>query len=61
MACSAHILSLWQRMCDQEEDKAYRLIFDYYYDRLLRFAISYVSVKEEAEEIVLDVFLNVWM
>ncbi|MBX5439452.1 MAG: RNA polymerase sigma-70 factor, partial [Thermoflavifilum sp.] len=32
-----------------------------YYDRLLRFAISYVSVKEEAEEIVLDVFLNVWM
>jgi RNA polymerase sigma-70 factor (family 1) len=61
MACSAHILLLWQRMSDDEYEKAYRMIFDYYYDRLLRFAVSYLSVREEAEEIVLDVFLNIWL
>ncbi|PJJ75712.1 RNA polymerase sigma-70 factor (ECF subfamily) [Thermoflavifilum aggregans] len=61
MACPANILSLWQHMNDEEGEKAYRMIFDYYYDRLLRFAICYVSVREEAEEIVLDVFLNIWL
>ncbi|SFV27057.1 RNA polymerase sigma-70 factor [Thermoflavifilum thermophilum] len=61
MACPVHILSLWQRMCHDEGEKAYRMIFDYFYDRLLRFAISYISIREEAEEIVLDVFVNVWL
>nr|WP_321411964.1 RNA polymerase sigma-70 factor [uncultured Carboxylicivirga sp.] len=39
---------------------AFDLIFDKYGNRLFAFAISYLKSKEEAEELVQDVFLKLW-
>jgi len=38
----------------------YREIYQKYYPRLILFAIAYVSVEEDAENIVQDVFLMIW-
>jgi RNA polymerase sigma-70 factor (ECF subfamily) len=40
---------------------AFRQFYYDHFDRLYRFACSYLEVAEEAEEIVSDVFLNIWL
>ncbi len=41
-------------------EKGFKLVFETYYPRLLRFANSYVDDRFEAENIVQDVFLKLW-
>ncbi|GAA3583411.1 RNA polymerase sigma-70 factor [Snuella lapsa] len=45
----------------KNEDKfAYRVLYNVYYPKLLHIAKSYVANKEDAEEIVQDVFVKIW-
>ncbi len=39
---------------------AYRSLYDVYYPKLLHIAKSYVANKQDAEEIVQDVFVKIW-
>ncbi|MDF9801289.1 RNA polymerase sigma-70 factor (family 1) [Catalinimonas alkaloidigena] len=41
-------------------ERSYRLLFDKYHQKILRVSLSMGLVKEDAEEIVQDVFLLVW-
>ena len=41
-------------------EKGFKLVFETYYPRLLRFANTYVDDRFEAENIVQDVFLKLW-
>ena len=47
-------------MALDRDEQAYRQLFFYYYPRLVRFALSFVTIKEAAEEVVSDVLLKVW-
>lgn len=42
------------------DKKAFRLLFDRYYQKLFHSAIYYLSSKELAEEAVSDVFYTIW-
>lgn len=44
----------------QGDDLAYRLIFDHYYPRFFAACHKSVRQREDCEEIVLNVFLNIW-
>ena len=41
-------------------DKGFKLVFETFYPRMLRFAEAYVGDRFEAENIVQDVFLKLW-
>lgn len=43
------------------DEWAFRQFYYHYFDRLFKFACSYLEVAEEAEEVVSDVFLNIWL
>ncbi|HEX5555472.1 MAG TPA: RNA polymerase sigma-70 factor [Chitinophagaceae bacterium] len=48
-------------LISQENDQqAFKELYGFYFFRLLRFCISIVHAKEPAEEIVNDVFMNLW-
>ena len=42
------------------DEQAFRQFFHLYSDRLFRFANAILQVPQEAEEVVSDVFLNIW-
>lgn len=42
------------------DEKAFRLLFDMYYQQLFHQAFYYLSSKEQAEEAVSDVFFIIW-
>lgn len=42
------------------DEKAFRLLFDMYYQQLFHHAFYYLSSKEQAEEAVSDVFFIIW-
>lgn len=47
--------------CLNEGNKeAFKVLFELYYNKLLYFAQSYISNKEDAEEIIQDVFVKIW-
>jgi RNA polymerase sigma-70 factor (family 1) len=43
------------------DELAFRQLYHHYFDRLFKFACSYLQLEEEAEEVVSDVFLNIWL
>ncbi|MFH5834343.1 RNA polymerase sigma-70 factor [Halalkalibaculum sp. DA3122] len=49
-----------RRVREQGDRSAFKKIFRAYYKRLHGFARSYVGSVEEAEDIVQEVFLNIW-
>ena len=55
------IRSLWLRICGENDDKAFELLFSSCYPKLLNFCLLYVLRKEPAEEVVSDVFVKCWM
>lgn len=51
----------WQRrIAIYDDEAAYKELFRYYYKRLQRFSLSFLSSIEQAEEIVSDVFIKIW-
>jgi len=55
------ISHLWFRVCESSDSAAFESLFHLYYPRLLRFSVLYLTNKEPAEEVVSDVFTNVWL
>ena len=45
---------------DTQEIKAFNALFARYYDRFVRFAVSYVRQEEAAEDIVMEAILYYW-
>jgi RNA polymerase sigma-70 factor (ECF subfamily) len=59
MESQGNDIALFNRM-KQGDRLALNTLFTNYYQRLCTFADSYVNNKEEAEEIIADVFFNLW-
>lgn len=53
-------LSQLKNSIANDDQLAYRQLFIQFYSRLFRFVMSFIKNKELAEEIVSDVFINVW-
>lgn len=45
----------------QGDERAFRLLFDRYYQSLLHLAVYFLNSKELAEEAVADVFYSIWL
>ncbi len=60
MKMSAEEEHLIKRVASKSDQKAFERLFFVYYDNLYRFAYTYLKNKEEAEEIVSDVFVRLW-
>ena len=50
----------WVRRIRRGDDAAFEALFLAYYERLVRFAYGFVKTRSAAEEVVQDLFLNVW-
>ena len=51
---------LLREICENDSERALRKIYLYYFDKLMRFVSIYVKSEQTAEEIISDVFFNVW-
>src|SRR4051794_40910672 len=56
----ADIKEFLRQIALYEDMKAYRKLFDTFYNPLKRFSYSFVKSNEAAEEIVSDVFIKIW-
>lgn len=45
----------------QGDEKAFRYLFDSYYEKLYHYIFGIIKSKQVAEELVMDVFLKIWM
>jgi len=54
------IKELLHQIALYEDMKAYRKLFDTFYNPLKKFSYSFVKSNEAAEEIVSDVFIKIW-
>ncbi len=52
--------NLFLSLVNEKSAIAFQLLFKLYRAKLLHFAYSYVSNKEDAEEIIQDVFIKIW-
>jgi RNA polymerase sigma-70 factor (ECF subfamily) len=55
------IQSLLNRVSDKSDELAFRELFNLFSDGLYRFSFSILKNKELAEEVVSDVFFNIWV
>jgi RNA polymerase sigma-70 factor (family 1) len=60
MIAIARINYLKERIARYDDQIAYKELFVTFYPPLLHFAYSFVKSREQAEEIVSDVFINIW-
>lgn len=54
------ILNCLYKISQEDDLQSFKALYAFYFSRLLRFCISIVHAKEPAEEIVNDVFMNLW-
>lgn len=60
MIAAAKVKYLQEQIARHDDAFAYKELFVSFYNSLLRFALTLVKSKEQAEEIVSDVFTNIW-
>lgn len=58
---SNYIAELQQRISEYEDEVAYKKLFFYFFLPLKSFSFSLIKSKETAEEIVSDIFLDIWI
>jgi RNA polymerase sigma-70 factor (ECF subfamily) len=56
-----HIATLLKNVFQNEDQHSFEKLFKIFYQRLLNFCMYYIKHKESAEEIVSDIFVNLWM
>ncbi|PSL48016.1 RNA polymerase sigma-70 factor (ECF subfamily) [Chitinophaga niastensis] len=56
----SHIQELQRRITLYDDEAAYKELFIHFYNPLLQFANSFVRSNQVAEEVVSDVFINIW-
>ncbi len=50
-----------QQLASQGDEQAFKELFDRHHARLFQYLFNIVKSKEVAEELVMDVFLNLWL
>ena len=60
MPSSNELKEIQRRIAVYDDDRAYKELFFLFYKPLTQFAFSFVKSKEMSEEIVSDVFINIW-
>ncbi|MGH2644342.1 MAG: RNA polymerase sigma-70 factor [Chitinophagaceae bacterium] len=55
-----HLLSCMQKISKENDMESFKILYRHYFSKLFRFCISIIHSKESAEEIVNDVFINLW-
>ena len=60
MIAAAKIKYLQEQIARNDDAFAYKELFVSFYNPLLRFAVTLVKSREQAEEVVSDVFINIW-
>ena len=50
----------FMRQINSKEPKAYREVFNEFYNSLVNFAMRYVERVEIAEDLVQELFVNLW-
>lgn len=58
---TTEIYELQQRVAEYEDQEAYKKLFFHYFLPLKSFSFSIIKSKETAEEIVSDIFLDIWV
>ena len=58
---SQEIYELQQRITEYEDESAYKKLFFHYFQPLKSFSFSIVKSNETAEEIVSDIFVELWV
>lgn len=56
-----YIATLLKNVFHDEDQHSFEKLFKIFYQRLLNFCMYYIKHKESAEEIVSDIFVNLWM
>jgi RNA polymerase sigma-70 factor (ECF subfamily) len=58
---SEEIVQNWVSLLKEGDAKAFDQLFGHYSKRLYYFALGYLKSKEQAEEVVQDVFYKIWL
>ena len=53
-----NIQESWQKIVEENDQKAFSVFFDHYYPRLFSFCLQFVKLPSGAEEVVSDVIFN---
>lgn len=56
-----HIAQLLKNVFQNEDQHSFEKLFTLFYQRLLNYCMYYIKHKESAEEVVSDIFVNLWM
>ena len=60
MIAAAKVKFLQEQIARNDDSMAYKELFVSFYNPLLRFAVTLIKSREQAEEVVSDVFINIW-
>lgn len=52
--------ALWKAVCMEDDQQSFRQLFNHFYTGLVRFAMDLTISREAAEELVADVFVQLW-
>lgn len=55
-----YLNDLWSLVCRGNDEASFKQLFTYFFLRLVKFSMIFVRTKEEAEEVVSDVFIKLW-
>ena len=51
----------WKKLAAGGDENAFKALFDHYHPRLFRYVVTIVKSTQVAEELVMDVFLKLWL
>jgi RNA polymerase sigma-70 factor (family 1) len=54
------LYSLQYKIADRNDEQAFKALYYQLYNKLFHFAFAFIKSKQVAEEIVEDVFINIW-
>lgn len=54
------LYSLQERIAVRSDEQAFKELYYHFYNKLFHFAYAFIKSKQPAEEIVEDVFINLW-
>jgi RNA polymerase sigma-70 factor (ECF subfamily) len=60
MPSLTELKEIQRRIALYDDEKAYKELFFFFYKSLTQFAFSFVKSREMSEEVISDVFINIW-
>ena len=60
MKAKLDLVTLWKKICLEDDVKSFESLYRFLYTRLLKFSIYYVEDKQVAEDLVTEVFVKCW-